>query len=132
MLYLNGVFRQPPPPEEPSNAAASPFVGAMALAPRLRSTTGDQMTVDVTTGAILSLTTGLRFQAAPFPRLLEGSIRKGGVVFDARRCLAGGTLRKSENFPPDPLLPRLRVARLTVSLKAWKNGVFVFRWHGLC
>ena len=128
MLYRDGVFRQPSPPEEPGAAAAVPRRAGAATA----VSDGDQMTVDVTTGAILSLTTGLRFQAAPFSRLLEGSIRKGGVVPAARRRLAGGTRRKSEEFPRGALLPRLAVTQLTVTLKAWKNGVFVFRWHGLC
>ncbi|OLC17802.1 MAG: 3-isopropylmalate dehydratase small subunit [Candidatus Rokubacteria bacterium 13_1_40CM_69_27] len=49
--------------------------------------TGDQVTVDVTTGAIVDVTTGRTYRAAPFPPLLQALIAEGGLIPYVRRRL---------------------------------------------
>jgi len=53
---------------------------------------GANVTVDVTTGAILDGITGRKFQAAPFPPYLQEIIRGGGLVAYVRQRLASTTL----------------------------------------
>jgi 3-isopropylmalate/(R)-2-methylmalate dehydratase small subunit len=52
---------------------------------------GDHLTLDVTTGAILDVTTGTTFQAAPFPPFLMELIRAGGLVPYVRQRLSSTT-----------------------------------------
>jgi 3-isopropylmalate/(R)-2-methylmalate dehydratase small subunit len=52
---------------------------------------GDRLTVDVTAGAILDVTTGTTFHAAPFPPFLMELIQAGGLVPYVRRRLASPT-----------------------------------------
>ena len=54
-------------------------------------TDGDRLTVDVTTGAILDVTTGTTFRAAPFPPFLMELIQAGGLVPYVRRRLSSPT-----------------------------------------
>jgi 3-isopropylmalate dehydratase small subunit len=48
---------------------------------------GDVVTVDMVTGRITNETTGLNYQAAPFPPFLQELIAAGGLVNYARRRL---------------------------------------------
>ena len=41
---------------------------------------GDAVSVDFSTGVIVSETTGVRFQAAPFPEFVNGIIDNGGLL----------------------------------------------------
>lgn len=41
---------------------------------------GDTVKVDLTTGAIENVTTGKRYQGAPFPAFINGIIEKGGLM----------------------------------------------------
>jgi len=52
---------------------------------------GANVTVDVTTGAILDGITGRKFRAAPFPPRLQEIIRAGGLVPYVRQRLASTT-----------------------------------------
>jgi 3-isopropylmalate/(R)-2-methylmalate dehydratase small subunit len=52
---------------------------------------GDRVTADVTTGAILDVSTGTTFQAAPYPPFLMELIQAGGLVPYVRRRLASPT-----------------------------------------
>ena len=52
---------------------------------------GDRLTLDVTTGAILDVTTGTTFRAAPFPPFLMELIRAGGLVPYVRQRLSSTT-----------------------------------------
>ena len=41
---------------------------------------GDQVSVDFSTGVIVNETTGVKFQAAPFPEFVNGIIASGGLL----------------------------------------------------
>ncbi|MEO7992904.1 MAG: 3-isopropylmalate dehydratase small subunit [bacterium] len=50
---------------------------------------GNDVEVDVTTGAIINHTTGVTFQAAPFPPFIQGLVAAGGMVNYVRHRLEG-------------------------------------------
>lgn len=51
---------------------------------------GDAVEVDTATGAIKDLTTGLTFQARPFPEFMQNLIASGGLIAYARAKVQSG------------------------------------------
>lgn len=50
---------------------------------------GDKVTVDADSGVITNLTTGVTYQAEPFPPFIKDIINQGGLVERARAILKG-------------------------------------------
>lgn len=64
-----------------------PIIECPAAAAAIRD--GDEVTVDLDTGAICDVTTGERFTAAPFPPFIQKIIACGGIENFVRERIAG-------------------------------------------